>query len=211
MRIVHRIVTPILSLLIFPAVIFLPLFRMVISSGFSTETKTNVLSNFGLSEFISLFDIMNLRNNESNNLVKSIFDIVANSKLKENITSLSSLPWGIVFLVFFAIVLIIALALLIVSAATKKPSVSVFLSIGGIISALIMNASFNAFAAPFLSGEFSLNSILGNTNQLLSVIFGGLASVEYMKLGIAYTAILLIFIVTLILSISALVEQKNED
>lgn len=215
MRTIHRILTPILTVLTFPALIFLPLFRIFIASGLTSgETKTNLLDNFGLSEFISVKDIYTVYKSgaaDSMGTFKALWDAFAGDKQQEIIDMLPGLHWAIVALVFLALVIIIALALIIVSAATKKPSISVWLSIGGLISAFLMNASFNAFAKPFLNGAFNLNSILGNTNQLLGMLLGNVATFEYMKLGIAYSAILLIFICTLILSICAVMEQKNED
>ncbi len=213
MRLINRIVTPILTLLIFPAVIFLPLFRIYIASGLAAS-KVNLLDNFGLSEFISLSDIYSVFKNgasDSMGIYKSLWDAFAGEKKQEIIDMLPGLHWGIIALVFLVIVLLVSLALIIVAAATKKPSASILLSLGGIVSALLMNASFNAFAKPFLNGAFNLNSILGNTNQILGLLLGNVATFEYMKLGIAYTAILLIFICTLILSVCAYMEQKNED
>lgn len=211
MKTVHRIVTPIVALLSLPALYFLPLFRIFIASGLSTE-KTNLLDNFGLSEFISVNNIVSAFLSgaaDSMNTYKTIWDAFAGDKQQEMLDMLPGLHWGIIFLVFLALVIITALSLAIVSAATKKPAASIILSIAGLGFALIMNASFDAFAKPFLNGAFNLNSLLGNTNQLLSLLLGNVASFEYMKLGIAYSAILLIFVTSLILSISAHVEQKN--
>ena len=213
MRTVHRIVTPIISILALPALVFLPLFRIYIASGLQANAP-NLLNNFGLSEFISVFNIITVAKNgsaDSMGIFKTFWDAIAGEKKQEILESLPGLHWGIVFLVFLAIVVIIALALVIVSAATKKPSASIILSVTGLISAFLMNASFNAFAKPFLNGALNLNTILGNTNQLLSMLLGNVASFEYMKLGLAYSAVLLIFIATLILSISAYMEQKNEE
>lgn len=213
MRTVHRIITPIISILALPALFFLPLFRIYIASGLSSDAP-NLLDNFGLSEFISVNNIITVYKNgaaDSMGIFKSLWDAFAGDKKQDIIDMLPGLHWGIIFLVFLAIVIILALVLAVVAAATKKPSVSVWLSCGGLISAVLMNVSFNAFAKPFLNGAFNLNSILGNTNQLLSLLLGNVATFEYMKLGIAYSAVLLIFITTLIISIAAYMEQKNED
>lgn len=214
MKLLNRILTPILSLCSIPVLIFLPLFRIMISSGLSgTEgPKKNLLDTFGLSEFISIKDIYTAINSgasESGNIFKTIWDMMATDKKQEIIDMLPGLHWGIVFLVFLVIVVLFALVLAIVTAATKKPKVSALISAGGILSAVIMNASFNAFAKPFLNGAFNLNTILGNTNQLLGALLGNVASFDYMKLGVAYTIVLLIFAVTLILSISASVETSE--
>lgn len=216
MKTIHRILTPIFTLLIFPASIFLPFFRMVISSGFSSgETKSNLLDNFGLGEFISLKDLyvnfMSSSDNGTMNLFKTIWSSLKDEKKAEMLESLPDLHWGVIFLVLFAIVLVIALALIIVSALTKKPAVSLILSIAGAVSTFGMNAAFDTFAKPFVNGGFNLNSLIGTSNQLLGAILGNVATIDYMKLGIAYSAILLIFVCTAILAVCAVMEQKNED
>ena len=216
MRLLHRIITPVLSLLLIPASFFLPVFRMLITSGFSSgDNKKNLLDSFGLSEFISLKDITELalkaKEGESGNLLVTIWNAISGEKKQEIIDMLPGLHWGAVFAVFFVIALIIALVLAIVSAATKKPAASLILSAAGIASALIMNASFDAFAKPFLNGAFNLNTILGNTNQILGALLGNVASIDYMKLGIVYSVMLLVFVCTAIFSICAMMEQRNGD
>ena len=216
MRILHRIATPLLSLLILPVSFFLPIFRILITSGFSSgDTKTNLLDSFGLSEFISLYDIIRLalkaKEGTTGNLIATIWNAISGDKKQEIIDMLPGLHWGAVFAVFFVICIITALVLAIVSAATKKPGASLIISVIGALSAVIMNASFDAFAKPFLNGAFNLNTLLGNTNQLLGALLGNVASIDYMKLGIAYSVMLLIFVGGAIFSICAMMEQKNGD
>lgn len=216
MKTVHRILTPVLSFLIFPAAVFLPMFRIMISTGLSanSDVKSNILNTFGLSEFISLKDLfasyLASKDPETKNIITTLWQAISGEKKQEIIDSITSLHWGAVFLAFFAIVLLIALALIIVSAATKKPAASFFLSVAGAVSALVMNASFNAFAKPFVSGLVNLNTILGINNQFLGNILGNIAKMDYMKLGIAYSAIILVFVCAAILSICAIMESKNE-
>lgn len=213
MKLIHRILTPIFTLLIFPATIFLPLFRIVVGSGFSSGT--NLLDTFGLSEFISLKDLyvnfMSDADSGTMNLIKSIWSAVKDDKKQEILESLPDMHWGVIFLVLLALVLLIAITLIFVSALTKKPVVSLVLSVAGALSAFAMNASFDAFAKPFVNGGFNLNTLFGSTNQLLGAILGNVATIDYMKLGIAYSAILLIFVCTAILAVCAAMEQKNED
>ena len=215
MKTLHRILTPILSLLIFPVAIFLPMFRIMITAGLSSSTsKTNVLSTLGISEFMSLKDIylaFIAEGNENSNLIKLLTQSFSGDKKQELLDMLPGLEWGVVFTVLLIVVLIVALALIVVAAATKKPVAALFLSAFGAVCAFFMNTSFDALAKPFVSGAFNLNTLLGNTNQLLSIILGNIVTVDYMKLGIAYSVIILIFICTAILSICAYVEQKNEE
>ncbi len=215
MRTLNRILTPILSLLTLPALFFLPLFRIFVSSGLSGgDNKINLLDNFGLSEFISVKDIIGAFSSgeaDSANLFKTIWDMLGGDKKQEILDMLPGIHWGIVFLVCLVIVILLSLVIAIFTAATKKPKVSAILTAGAIAVSLIMNASFDAFAKPFLNGAFNLNSILGNTNQLLSMLLGNVATFEYMKLGVAYTAVLLLFVCILILNVTAAFEQNNKD
>lgn len=214
MRTIHRIVTPILSLLILPISIFLPMFRVMITSGLTAETKNNALSSFGLSEFMSLKDLyisFATKEGSSSNFIQLLWKSLSGEKKQEIIDMLPGLHWGAVFAVCLVLIMVIALVLAIVSAATGKPAASLILSVAGAVIAFVMNSSFNTFAAPFVNGSFNLNTLLGNTNQLLGVLLGGIAKFEYMKLGVAYSVIVLTFVGIAILSICACMEQKNED
>ncbi len=217
MRTLHRILTPIFSFLVFPASIFLPLFRIMISSGFGSgeDVKSNILNTFGLSEFISIKDLyasyLASQDESTKNILTTLWQAISGEKKQEIFDSITSLHWGAVFLAFFVITLLIALVLIVVSAATKKPGAALILSASGAVSALVMNAAFDAFAKPFISGAVNLNTILGISNQFLSTLLGNVARVDYMKLGIAYSVIILIFVVTAVLSICAMMESKNED
>ena len=205
MKTIHRILTPIFSILVFPAAIFLPMFRIMISSGLSAseEGKTNLLSTFGLGEFISLKDLYETylasKDPETKNILTTLWQALSGEKKQEILDSITTLNWGAVFIGFLAATLVIALVLLIVSAATKKPGASFILSVIGAVCAFAMNASFDVFAVPFVSGKVNINTILGN-----------IAKVDYMKLGTAYSAIILIFVCAAILSICAMMESKNE-
>ena len=88
MKLLHRIITPVLSLIILPVSFFLPIFRILITSGFSSgETKTNLLDTFGLSEFISLNDIVNLamkaKEGTTGNLLTTIWNAVSGERSRK--------------------------------------------------------------------------------------------------------------------------------
>lgn len=216
MKTLHRIITPVIAFCVFPAAIFLPLFRIMVVSGFAQgETKTNLLSLLGLGEYISVKDIYTLYKHGAESSAAGTLKAVWESLNKEGksrfLRALPAKGWGICFLVSLLLVLLTALALLICAAVLKRTSVSLILSGLGIFSTIIMNYSFNVFAKPFLSGAFSLKELLGSAEGALSKLLGNMANVDYMKLGIAYSAILLIFVAALIFSIAALAEQKSDN
>ena len=211
MKILHRIVTPIAALLVFPAAYFLPFFRVMISVGSlgNAETKTNLMDTLGVGEYLSIGELIEIIKSGALNNVsafKPIIDAILNANDKKITDMIPGIPWAVAFLVFFAFVLIIALALAVVAAVSKKPKASIWLSVGGIVSALLMNMCFTNFAKPFVTG--TLNSILGLDNAIISIA-SKLVSIDYMALSVVYTAILVIFIVTFITSASAYFEEKR--
>ena len=211
MKTVYRILTPILSLLIPPALFFLPLFRIMITSGLSKgETKTNLLTSLtGLGEYVSLFDVFKTANGSSAtlNTFKGIWSALSDDA-KAKMTEQMNIPALVLFLIFFALLVLLVVLLAVFSAASKKRRLPLALSIGAIVSALAMNASFNAFAKPFISGRVNLNSLLGNTNATLGLLLGNVASVDYLKLAIAYSAALLLLTIILIIGICTMVEDS---
>lgn len=223
MKTLHRIFTPIIALLTIPAAIFLPFFRIMVAQGSATtETggKVNILDGFGLGEYISLKDLFTFIKNgatEGTNLILDIVKTLTSDGEFKLTDVIPGIHWGVVFLVFFALTIIIALVIAVVAAVTKRPKISVWLSVGGIISALIMNASFNTFAKPILAGALNLDSLLssvmgnslGQLGGSLMQVLGMSYSVDYMKLSVAYTAILLLFIVIFIFSAASTFDEKK--
>lgn len=220
MKTLHRIITPLISLLIIPATIFLPFFRIMVAQGSSANAdggKVNLLDSMGLGEYISfkdLFTFIKEGASEGTNLIMDIIKaLTENGTLKIN-EIIPSIPWGIAAVVFFALCLILMLVIVIVAAATKKPGISVGLSLAGIVCTFAMNLCFNNFAKPILAGALNIGSLLSNVaggklGQLGS-LGGGLLnalglsySIDCLQLSVAYAAILGIFIVIFIFSAAA--------
>lgn len=231
MKLLNRIVTPILSLLVFPAIIFLPLFRILINVGLlEGETKTNLLDLLGMGEFISVYDIILLvkeNSGEEGGFIKTFLELFNEETKQKLLDLIPATEWLIIFLVAVVIVLLVAVALIFVAAIAKKPGYSVIISALGAGSALFMNFAFNKFASPLLNGAVNVTSVLnaiagenvgalleGESGQLIQSILGLLGNavtVDYMQLTIAYTAILFLFVIALILGITAHISYKNED
>lgn len=248
MKLLNRIATPILSLLVIPAVIFLPMFRVMVAFNLSaSETKTNMLKLIGLKEFISFKDLYELIKpimEGSEEGFAGFFNMISDDKKSQFLGYIPNMEWLITAGVALVVVLIVAVVLAVVAAACKKPGASVIVSAIGIVATAFMKFSFDKFAYPLLNGGLNLGTIIKdmfngnldsildlskledfggmlsgllgglteniNLGQLIETIASRIVSVDYMQLSIAYTAILIIFVVALILSVMAHVAHKNE-
>ena len=219
MKTAYRILAPILSIAILPVLYFLPLIRAMVSSsilstllGSETETKTNLLTSiFHIGEFTSIKDIVTLTRDQNNTTLTALKNVWGNlsDDVKEKLTGeFSSVKFLIAALVFFVLLVLLVLVLTVLSAVMKKQVVPLCLAGGAFVSALIMNACFNAFAKPFVSGAINLSSIFNSENATLSSLLGRAVSVDYLQLSIAYTVTLFILVVFMILTVCALVEEK---
>ena len=218
MKTIYRILAPILSVAIFPVLYFLPLIRAMVSSsllgalaGSDSGTKTNLLSILGIKEYTSINDIVALVRNGSSTTLETLKNIWNNlgDDVKDRVTNeFASGKFLIAALVFFALLVLLVLVFTVLSAVMSKHLVPLCLAGGAFVSALIMNACFNAFAKPFVMGVVNLSSVLGSDDATLSSILGSAASVDYLQLSIAYTVTLFILVMILILTVCALVEEK---
>lgn len=218
MKTIYRIIAPIMSIAIFPVLYFLPLIRAMVTSGLlgaltgnSSGTKTNLLSILGIKEYTSINDIVKLVQNGSSATIETLKNIWNNlgDDIKDRVLNeFSSGKFLIASLVFFALLVLLVLVFTVLSAVMNKHIVPLCLAGGAFISALIMNACFNAFAKPFVTGVVNLSSVLGSDDTTLSTLLGSAASVDYLQLSVAYTVTLFILVVIMILTVCALVEEK---
>ena len=220
MKTVYRILAPILSIAIFPVLYFLPLIRAMVSSGLlgaltgnKDGPKTNLLTTtLGIGEYTSINDVVKMAKSGSSKFeaLKSLFDNLGDD-LKERLSKeFASGRFLIAALVFFVLLVLLVLVFTVLSAVMKKHLVPLCLAGGAFVSALVMNACFNAFAKPFVTGAVSLASVLGEgtKNALLTTLLGNAVSVDYLQLSIAYSVTLFILVVIMIFTVCALVEEK---
>lgn len=239
MKLFNRIATPILSILVIPAVILLPMFKLGVNFTMG-ETRTSLLKVIGLGEYISFKDLYEFIKpilDGSEEGFAGFFNMIDDEKKAKFLEFIPSTEWLITAGVALVIVLLVAVALAIVAAVCKKPGVSVIVSAAGLISTVFVKFAFGKFAYPFLNGGLDitgavkdlfsgadtsglgeignlLGSLLGGGSLDLSSMLGGivnrLISVDCMQLSLAHTAIFLIFVTTLIISVMAHVAHKNE-
>lgn len=232
MKALYKTVTPILAVLIFPVMIFMPFFRLITAS----DTVNKLLAEYGLGEQITLLDLYHA--------ITSI-----NSKAaadgKELNFSISVLPEEVrgyltAFLVFAVIAVLCAVLAIIFSLATKKKLAVSGISAFGVISSMLMNFFFNKAARGFITGEINvidiytavtgddsvstLTGIVGNILGAVSNESGALGSIlnsflgdysgvdiRILELSSAYIFMLLIFgAITLFSLIMYFVQKESE-
>ena len=218
MKTIYRILAPIISIAILPVLYFLPIIRAMVSSGLlgalsGNSTKQNLLTTLlGVHEFISINDIVKMASGDTSTFKNwaAVFDNLDDS-IKDRITKeFACGKFLIASLVFLALLVLLVLALTVLSAVLKKQIVPLCLAGGAFISALAMNACFNAFAKPFVTGVINLGSILDSAgeNAMLGALLGNAVSVDYLQLSVSYTVTLFILIVVMLLTVCALLEER---
>lgn len=214
MKILYKIVTPVLTALIFPVILFMPFFRFITAS----DTVNQLLSKYGLGEQITLLDLYYAATN-----IKT--QAAADGKTLN--FSLDVIPqqargYFIAFLVFFALAVLCALLVIILSPILKKKLPVSGISLLGALSSVLMNVFFDKAAHGFISGEINvidiytavtgdtsvstltglvgniLGAVSGESSQLggiLNSLLGGYTGVDIriLELSSAQTFMLLIF------------------
>ena len=220
MKTVYRILAPIISVAIFPVLYFLPLIRAMVSSGLlgaltgkTDGPKTNLLTTtLGIGEYTSINDVVRMAKSGSSKFetLKSLLDNLGDDMKERLSKEFASGRFLIAALVFFVLLVVLTLVFTVLSAVMKKHIVPLCVAGGAFVSALIMNACFNAFAKPFVTGAVSLASVLGEgtQNALLTSLLGNAVTVDYLQLSVAYTVTLFLLVVVMILTVCALVEEK---
>ena len=220
MKTLHRILTPVFALLALPAAYFLPMFRILITGSLSTNddgTKTNYLTTLtGIGEYTSFSDIVKLIRSGSSKLstIKELLSSLGDGESKLDLASIvPTYKYLYAAGIVLVITLILAIVLAVFAAATKKYTVCVLMAAGGIILSRVTNMLFDAFAKPFLNGGVNLSSLLGGSDgaSVLSSLVTSLASVDYLQLSVAITAVLFAFVGAAIFSLCAACEQKTKS
>ena len=210
MKIAYKIITPILTLAIFPVLFFLPLLHLNITSTLAGSLS----SNLGIREYTSLYQLLKMgsgMDETQRKLWKSIGDAIFD---KEGTIGsvLTNTKWLYFFAVFAVLMLVLALVSAVLAAATRRYGLTAGFGLGAAFSAVAMNKSFDAFARPLLSGEIGISSFLGNSgsggNNIFSSLLGNLAKVESLELGVAYSLAAFLLFTAAVFSIIMLIVRK---
>lgn len=213
MKSIYRVLAPIFSILLIPVIIFLPMIRMVVSSSLG---GSNILSTYGLGEFISIKDVIVAVTDEQSETVQFFRNIISSlltgdNALGESIVALKGK--AIAFVVFLALMLLSALVLAGFAVFSKKLMVCNILNVVSLVSCFAMKAVFGLIAEPFLSGKISLGSLTGGSGDsanILSGLMNMVAKVDTLQLSYFYQVCILLLVGTLILGFAAAMDHTKK-
>lgn len=230
MKKANRIVTPILCLVIFPIMYFLPIINVFVSSGlFKNDDGTykNVLSSaLGLRQYLSIKDIIAVAKGEGGNeLLKTVIKTIKDTDAKDiNIKELiPTIDWIYVFGVLAVILAVLLLVIIVFAAIGKFRKTNIALSAVALADLGGMYFCFNRFASAFLSGEVNVTSMLSSFGFDASSSLGGLSSLlgslkglvnsavsfDAFELSAAFNFTAVIMAAVLVCSVASIIEEKK--
>ena len=210
MKTLYKILGPVFCILLFPIFYFLPIIRVVISSSLAK----NLMGTLGLKENMSIkYFISALSNDTGSSIIKTIVSSIndKDSLIGQTFTNIKFIYAAAVFLAVTIVLTLVVIGFIIFS---KKYVLSTGLTAGAIVSLIITNKLFDAFAAPMLSGKIGISSLISSAAQstegadLLGGLFGSLLKLNVLEMGASYTVAMFALGIVLILGICAIVETK---
>lgn len=164
------------------------------SSGSATEQVTEITDGYiclaKLDEFKSLINMTSSGDT-------SFKDLLLNANLRPLVISLA----------LFAVVLVLALVILIISIFKNKPKVIAAVSGVGTLLAIISNVVFiTRFANPLVNGTTTLGSLIGSDSLVLQML-GKVIEIRYDN---AFFTVLFIMIAILIWSLSVMIVNSDD-
>ena len=222
MKALYKTVTLILTAAFFPAVIFAPFFKLLVTSNLLslfTSSSDDVMINASYS----LKDIAGLLEPYSQQLKSFSF-----TDIPQGIRDAVGLPFAL-FLGFFILAVLTDALLLILGVFTRKRRAVFIFALLGVVFTVGMNISFGYVSKPLVNGSISIADLFGPTilnnigsvqsglSTLITSLMGSgsqLIVIKLLNLSTAYVLMLLVFIITAVWSVSHLIvdpdpEKKN--
>lgn len=222
--IMYRVVTAVLAVAVFPVTYFMNLIyyaldwtnaiklinnikdvlnsenlldgikNLLLPSADAAEQVTEITDGYiclaKLDEFKSLIDMTSSGDT-------SFKDLLLNANLRPLVISLA----------LFAVVLVLALVILIISIFKNKPKVIAAVSGAGTLLAIISNVVFvTRFANPLVNGTTTLGSLIGSDSLVLQML-GKVIEIRYDN---AFFTVLFIMVAILIWSLSVMIVNSDD-
>mgnify|MGYP000757777252 FL=1 len=149
-----------------------------------------------------------------NMFVKKILPLIQESSenktsITDLLTSLSDIKTPlIVTTVFFALTIVIALAVFVSVIASNNTKIHFGISVAGLVSTIAMFISFRYVSAPIVSGTVNLGDFF--ESALMKTLLPFVASVSTFNLSTAWVIMLVIFIGLIVLSGANLIINAGE-
>lgn len=227
--IMYRVITAVLAAAAFPAAYFMNLIYYALDWTNAMKLINNIKDVLGSESILEGIKNLLMPSADSAEQVTEITDgYICLAKLDEFKSLLNTASSGnevnikemlfnnaglrplVISLALFAVVLVLALVILIISIFKNKPKIIAALSGAGAVLGIASNIIFvTRFANPLVDGTTTLGSIIGS-NSLILQMLGDVAELRYEN---AFYTVLFIMIAILIWSLSVMIvnsEDKTE-
>lgn len=192
MKALNRIVTALLAIAVFPVAYFTDLITVYMHA---TIYDSNIVENLSVKRIIELFT--------GDGLFAGVFN-------KDNMSGIPEVLLKfkgnfIAFAVCFALALLIALAIIIVAAATNSRKTTAALGAAGLLSIIGMRIAFSAVSSAVKAGTLTLGSL---TDMSFMNLFGKIVLVT---MSTAPAVMTVLFLAILIWNVAFIVIDLGEE
>lgn len=231
--IMFRVITAVLAFAVFPVTYFMNLIYWAIDSSgiyklagnigdiFNSGNLLEVIKNlfapatsstdqvieitdgyFCLAKLDEFKNLMNMASVFGDGNKNSFWDVISgNAQIRPLVISLA----------VFALVLIISLVIIIISAVANKPKVVAALSGAGAVLAMGSNLIFNSFfAKPLIDGTTSLASVFGVENSMGGIVLSLIGTVVELHYDTAFFAVMFIMIAICVWALSVMIVNSGD-
>lgn len=221
MKIIYKAVNTLAVLAIIPVLLFMPMFRFIMTVDISADNQ--ILSLLGglldISSIIKQLTGIDLENIPEFYTIKEAMGLFSgeNAKISASDVDLSVIPPEITkfftaAFVLFIIALVFALLTLLIGLFTKKKGLAASFSLLGLVSLFSANKCFSYIAQQLVSGKISPSSLLSSLKSLADykdyLSFVNI-DVRIFELSSAYTLMMIIFGAVIIFNIIFMLAEKS--
>lgn len=132
----------------------------------------------------------------ANDVLPSVQSLLGGDGLELPASVAALKPAAVTFAVCFVLAVALSVVLFFFACFSKKKTIPMCLSGAGALAMLAMYIAFRQIAAPFLDGSINLSDFL--PSSIVSVLLGGLFTVESFRLSTGYYLMLFLFIAMLL-------------
>lgn len=227
--IMYRVVTAVLAAAAFPAAYFMNLIYYALDWTNAIKLINNIKDVLGSENLLEgIKNLFGASGDSAEQATEITYDYICLAKLDEFKSLINMASSGnevnikeilfnnaglrplVISLTLFAVVLVLALVILIISIFKNKPKLIASLSGAGVVLGIASNVIFvTRFANPLMNGTTTLGSIIGSDSLILQML-GDVAEIRYEN---AFYTVLFIMIAILIWSLSVMIvnsEDKTE-
>lgn len=225
--IMYRVVTAVLAVAVFPVAYFMNLIYYAldwtgvmkiinnISDIINSENLLEGLKNFFLPSSDPTEQVTEISDGyiclAKLDEFKSLINMASSGEdvnLREMLLGNAQLRPLVISLALFAVVLVLALVILIISIFKNKPKLVAAIAGAGTVLGIVSNTIFvTRFANPLVDGTTTLGSILGS-NSILLQFLGDVVELRYEN---AFFTVLFIMIAILIWSLAVIIVNADDD